>query len=354
MLLPAAAEAEKLRIAFYNTDLSRDGPGLLLRDILRDDDQARAVAAIVARVAPDILVLSAVDWDAGGHAMAALSGLFAAAGHRLDHSFTARPNSGLATPADLDGDGRTGGARDAQGYGRFTGQDGMVVLSRYPIRAGEVRDFSQLLWRDLPGGDPWFPGPEAASIQRLSSRVHWDVPVEIPGFGPLHLWIFHATPPVFDGPEDRNGRRNNDEALLWLDYLDQRLTQQPDDAPFVIVGDTNADPVDGDARRTALLDLLRDPRLQDPRPMSDGARLAGAGDPGQRGDPALDTVDWPETGGGPGNLRVSYILPDARLPVAGAGVFWPAPDSGDVALLGRDGDAASRHRLVWVDLDLQR
>jgi hypothetical protein len=55
----------------------------------------------------------------------------------------------MATGLDLDGDGRLGGAADAQGFGEFTGQGGMAILSRHPI--GPVTDHSAFLWRDLPG-----------------------------------------------------------------------------------------------------------------------------------------------------------------------------------------------------------
>ena len=67
-----------------------------------------------------------------------------------------------------------------------------------------------------------------------------------------------------------------------------------------------------------------------------------------RGDPALDTVDWPDHAGRPGNLRVDYVLPSKRLTVTGSGVLWPLPETS----LGRDVMRASRHRLVWVDIAL--
>ena len=59
-----------------------------------------------------------------------------------------------------------------------------------------------------------------------------------------------------------------------------------------------------------------------------------------------DTADFPEADDpvkpGPGNLRLSYVLPDARMRVTGAGVYWP-----EKAITVA---AASRHRLVWVDV----
>ena len=35
----------------------------------------------------------------------------------------------------------------------------------------------------------------------------------------IHTLVSHPTPPVFDGPEDRNGTRNHDEIRLWSDYV---------------------------------------------------------------------------------------------------------------------------------------
>ncbi|NCO20986.1 MAG: endonuclease/exonuclease/phosphatase family protein [Rhodobacterales bacterium] len=356
MGLAAPARAETLRIATFNVELSRAGPGLLLRDLRKGDEQAALVAGIIARVAPDVLVLQGVDYDYDGLALSALAGLIGAAGHPLPHHFALRPNTGRATGQDMDGNGRLGEPRDAQGFGRFAGQGGMAVLSALPIDTAASRDFSGLLWRDLPGAIPPRDSP-GLSVQRLASVAHWDVALRLPDGTALHLLTWHATPPVFDGPEDRNGRRNHDEAAFWLRYLDGALETAPPDSPFVIVGDANLDPVDGDGRPDALTLLLGDSRLQDPQPKSAGAPLAALRDGGvnahHRGDPALDTVDWPDAReGDPGNLRVDYILPSAHWRVQRAGVFWPEPGDPLAALLGDGGTGASRHRLVWVDLAL--
>ena len=91
-------------------------------------------------------------------------------------------------------------------------------------------------------------------------------------------------------------------------------------------------------------------RVQDPRPASEGGRLApqAGANAAQRGDPALDTAEWGDGPGRPGNMRVDMVLPSPDLVVLDAGVFWPAP--GDpMAKVAR---TASRHRLVWVDLAL--
>lgn len=315
----------------------------MLRDIAAGEAQVQAVVAVLAAMRPDILLLTGIDHDHGQAALDALAGRLQDAGLALPHRFARRPNSGMASGLDLDGDGRRGRPEDAQGYGWFAGEGGMAILSRLPIRDGEARDFSALLWRDLPGaliGDAGLT-PEAAAAQRLSSVAHWAVPVEAPG-GPLTLLAFSATPPVFDGPEDRNGRRNRDEAALWLHYLDGGLGPVPE-GPVVVLGNANLDPADGEGRRDALAALLAHPRLQDPAPRGPGG--AAAPDPGHGGDPALDTADWDDP---PGNLRVDYVLPDRRLAVRGAGVFWPAPDDPMAAVAA----AASAHRPVWVDVEV--
>lgn len=338
--------AEPLRVASFNAELSRDGPGVLLGDIVKGDAQVDAVVAVIAAAAPDILGLQSIDYDLNGAALQALARRLEDAGQSYPYRFAGPPNSGVRTGLDMDGDGRSDSARDTQGFGRFTGQGGMAVLSRYPILQDELRDFSDLLWRDLPGasmpeqdGAP-FPSEKVQAIQRLSSVAHWDVPVKTPG-GVLHLLTFHATPPVFDGPEDRNGLRNRDELRLWQVYLSGGLPQ-PAPGAFVILGDANIDPADGDGRPDGIRALLSDGQVIDPQPRSAGGLVHA--DPGHTGDPALDTVAFD----GPGNLRVDYVLPAATLKVLDAGVIWPAPDAPFAETVRQ----ASRHRLVWVDLAL--
>lgn len=344
---------ERLRVATYTAELDRKGPGLLLRDILTGKDpQIPAVAQIIAKVAPDVILLTRFDYDLGGVALAAFADVVAEHGTSYPFQFALRPNSGVATGLDMDGDGRRGGPRDAQGYGWFAGQNGLAILSKYPINVDGARDFSGFLWRDLPGavlpevlGAP-FPSPEAQAVQRLSTTAHWDVPVVLPGGGQLHLLAFHATPPVFDGAEDRNGLRNRDELRFWTEYLNGTLTWPPPTAPFVVLGNANLDPTTGDGLRDAMAAFLTDPRLHDPKPASKGAASGGF----RRADVAqYDTAAW-DAEGEPGNMRVDYVLPSAALGVSASGVFWPAAGDGDVDLLGEDGRGASRHRLVWVDI----
>ncbi|WP_168219707.1 endonuclease/exonuclease/phosphatase family protein [Pseudotabrizicola formosa] len=297
-----------MRLAFWNSDLNRAGPGLLLRDLLQGTsaDLAGAVATIDALRA-DVLVLSGVDYDAGGMALDALN---AALQQPYPHRAALRPNTGLPSGFDLDGNGRTEEARDAIGFGRYPGEGGMAILSRLPLDAAQSTDHSLFLWHDLPGADlPPLPAG-AADVLRLSTTGHHDTALVLPDGRRLHLLTWHATPPAFEGPERRNTRRNHDETAFWLHLLNSPQAPQP---PFVLLGQANADPDKGAGNPAAIRALLADPRLQDVLPG--------------------DTVDY---GGTLGRLRVSYILPSAGITVLGAGVA-PAP-------------AGARHHPIWVEI----
>jgi len=328
--LPVAAEP--LRLASFHTQLSRDGPGLLLRDIGRGEDaQIAATIAVITAAQADILVLQDMDYDAEGAALDALAAALDQAGAPYPYRFAARPNTGWPSGVDIDGDGQSHRARDAHGYGLFNGQGGMAILSRYPI--GAVRDFSRFLWADLPeSAAPAVLSAQALAVLRLATVAAWDVAVDLPD-GPFHILTLHAGPPVFDGPEDRNGLRNADELRFWALYLDG---WSPDgrafDADrFAVMGTFNVDPDRGEGRRDGLRALLDHPRLQDPVPQ------------GPDGD--TPTTDWAEP---IGNLRVDYILPQAGMMLRGSGVLWPKAETGP--LTASIAAAASDHRLIWVDL----
>ncbi len=340
------ALADTLKIATFNTELHRKGPGILLRDITRGKDrQVIQISHLIARVDADIILLQGVDFDAHLAALSALRDQIAALGPRYPHLFALRPNTGRATGLDMDGNGRLGQPRDAQGYGRFAGQGGMAILSKFPINRPNVRDFSAMLWRDLPGatlptnnGRP-FPSELAQSQQRLSSVGHWDVPILLPDGTNLHVLAFHATPPVFDGPEDRNGLRNHDEIALWLAYLDGALGPPPE-PPFVIIGDANQDPYHSDGRKGAIRALLADPRIIDPKPISAGAAAMGHENA---------SVYWPPPL--PGPMRVDYVLPSTEgWVLRNSQTLWLDPEY-DPEIAKRV-DQASRHRLVWVEMEL--
>lgn len=361
--------SEPIRVAAFNTALSRPGPGELRRDLDRGDDaRARAIAAILQRTRPDVVLLLEIDHDERALATfeddyLAVSQPEGGAPLRYSHRFVPPTNTGVPSGLDLDHDGRTDGPGDALGYGAFPGQYGMVVLSRYPIDQDELRCFGDLRWRDVPDpslpDDPttiapldWYTQQEL-DVLRLSSKNHCVVPIRV-GPDPLYLLASHPVPPVFDGPEDRNGRRNYDEIRLWAQLLDGAPglpVALPPGARFVLAGDLNADPHDGDGRDDPVGRWLLDhPRITtDPIPSSTGAVVATKRDGGinteHEGPPQHDTADFPDVGGGPGNLRIDYVLPSTSLQVIDSGVFWPAPGEPGASLV-----TASDHRLVWVDV----
>ncbi len=362
--------AEPFRVATFNAALTRKGPGLLLRDMIgRQDPQIQAVAQVIQIVRPDILLINELDHDFENRALQEFIKMLAdPIGEQISilypYYYAPPQNTGLASGLDLNGDGQLGGPADAHGFGNFRGQYAMALLSRFPLDDSEAKDFSGLLLQDLPGADlprnpdgTAFPSTAALSAQRLSSKGHWDVPISLPNGRIVHLLAAHPTPPVFDGPEDRNGKRNGDEILFWLKYLDGKIPNNgnpPSERDFVILGDLNADPRDGEGNHNAIRQLLQDSRLQDPLPRSRGAAIAsniqGKANIEHRGDPSLDTADWRDDPA-PGNLRVDYVLPSRSLKILGAGVFWPAPGEPGFDLIGSGGQASSDHRLVWVDLE---
>jgi hypothetical protein len=333
------AFAQNLRIATYNIDFSDKGPGLVLQSLRNGGtDQQNAVVAVIAALKADILLLTGIDYDAGGATLAALNDALLRFGY--PYLVPLRPNSGVMTPFDINGNGRFGEPRDAMAYGRYAGEGGMAVLSRLPIDRASIRDFSAFLWADLPQSQTIDTDPALRAMQRLSSGGHYEIPITLPSGQTFHLLAYYAGPPAFDGPEDRNGRRNHDETAFWLRLMGGDLPFDPPRPPFAIIGQTSLDPVDGGGRPQALLQLLGHPALQDPAPRG----THGRNEPNHQGDAALDTVLYSGLGG----LRVGYVLPSADIKVQGAGVMWPQ----DSSLLAQTLATASRHRPVWVDIAL--
>ncbi len=361
----------RVRIATFNAALNRDKSGLLAQELSDGSSPAaKKIVEIIQRVRPDILLLNEVDYDQAGKAIEGLQRHYLAVGQNgqepieFPHVFSADVNTGVDTGLDLNKDGKKHTADDAFGFGLFPGQYGMVVLSRFPI-TGKPRTFQKFLWRDMPDAfwpiDPRsqsdFYSPEVKQAFRLSSKSHWDVPVQI-GDREIHLIAAHPTPPVFDGKEDKNGRRNHDELRLIADYLrgagyiyddDNRKGGLAADASFVVVGDLNADPVDGDSALGAAKQLIEHPMVNaSVVPTSAGAKRAseesGQVNEKQAGDPAADTGDFNDRS--VGNLRLDYVLPSKDLRVVGSGVFWPTADESAAHLAN-----ASDHHLVWLDFE---
>jgi endonuclease/exonuclease/phosphatase family metal-dependent hydrolase len=367
---PATAAAASIRVATYNSSLYDEKDGGLVARLRAGDANASRIAAVIQHQHPDLLLLNEFDYDAAGAAADLFQHQYLEVSQhgqpaiRYPYRYIGPVNTGVPSGLDLDHDGKIGSGNDAWGFGLHPGQYGMLVLSKYPIDAARARTFQMLKWSAMPGtkspvdpktGKDWY-SPETWSQLRLSSKSHWDLPVQTP-IGELHFLVSHPTPPVFDGPDDHNGIRNHDEIRLWNEYISGAPTPWLCDdqgacgglaagASFVIAGDQNSDPHDGDS--TAINQLLSNPRVQaSPLPRSEGApalaRFVGGGNIGQRGDPAEDTGDF-----GPkvGNLHLDYVLPSKDLRIITNGVFWPGAGSE-----GSDWIDATDHHMVWYDLE---
>jgi len=365
---------DSIRFASFNVKMFRDNPGALVDDLtLTDGDaQAYAIAEIVQHVQPDVLLINELDYDIAGQAAEIFRTEYLGTSQgglpAIDYPyvFTAPGNNGVPTEFDLNRNNKFGEPEDALGYGTFEGQYGMVLYSRYPILLEGVRTFREFLWRDMPGaalptvpgtGEPWYDD-EVLDILPLSSNSHWDVPIRF-GDQVIHVLATHATPPTYDGDEKRNARRNHDQIRFWADYIapgpERYITDDaggectlPTGAHFVVMGDLNADPKDGDSYDDAIWELLNLLVVnKEMTPWSDGgvvwSTVQGGINGLHTGHPRYDTGDFPDWK--PGNLRVDYVLPSTTLEFDAAKVFWPAPNDPLAPLVQH-----SDHRLVWVEV----
>jgi hypothetical protein len=269
---PATAQAADARFATFKASLNRGSAGQLVTDLSNASAdtvrvrQARNVAEVIQRAAPDVLLVNEFDFVAGGQAARLFRDNFLAVSQNgapaadYPYFFVAPSNTGVPSGFDLDDSG------------------------------------------DANPNDP-----------------------------------------------------NNDASAL-----------------FVVAGDQNSDPLDGDSlsdadgNPIAIQPLLNSPRVNSrSTPDSAGAAeaaLQGGANTAHLGDPRFDTADFSDTA--PGNLRADYVLPSRQIKVVDSAVFWPVRSDPLFRLTGVFDNATwggpdgvggfptSDHRLVWADLDL--
>lgn len=372
-------DAVELTVATFNVSMEAQnyasenekgtlGPQVLMAQLASGENpQIKNIAEIIQRTRPDIILLNEFDFIENPK-----DGVQAFINNYLKqpqqgrapidypYYFYGQVNTGLPTQFDLDNDGQAQGyGADAQGFGLYLGQYGMVLLSRYPLLRQQIRTFQRFLWSDMPNAlapvdpttqEPFFSADEWQSL-RLSSKSHWDVPVNVNG-RVIHVLASHPTPPVFDGDEDRNGRRNHDEIRFWQDYITPGKGSYiyddhgvyggaNNDAPFVILGDQNASPDRPGNTPSAIQQLLASPYVNSTyTPASEGGKLSW---------PDKDyglhyTANW--------GARADYVLPCADFTIEEGGVFWPPKDDPLYRLVA-DRTRSSDHRLVWVKIALK-
>ncbi|WP_083981905.1 endonuclease/exonuclease/phosphatase family protein [Arsukibacterium ikkense] len=372
-----AEQVTDIKVATFNVSMEASnylpsgetGDNTVLASILANGNnpQVQNIAAIIQRVRPDVLLLNEFDYieDPKQGVAAFIKNYLNQSQHGskpIDYPyfFYATVNTGQPSPFDLDNDGQaTGVGADAWGYGFYPGQYGMAILSKYPIDHANVRTFQHFKWRDMPDfmptqkadGSPWY-SDDAWQQMPLSSKSHWDVPV-IVGNTSVHFLASHPTPPVFDGPENRNGIRNHDEIRFWIDYLNPGNAGYiyddngnngglAENRRFVLLGDLNASAeAEGDAIHSAIRSLVNHRRIDN---SFTPASLGGAEHTPERKFAQYHTASW--------RMRADYVLAsDFGFNIKEGGVFWPAKNTPDYPLVGSR-DASSDHRLVWVKLEL--
>lgn len=368
------AKRGALRVATYNlmdarTDAIKAG----------DDERLRTIAATIQAIHPDILVINEMDYEQPGTpgyvdgdpigqnakrfaenylSVAQREGLEA-----LDyHAYMFATNTGLLTGFDLDNDGTIADADtalqderayggDCYGFGEYPGKYAfaLFVRSDFEVDEASVRSFQNLRWSAMPDAlaptdpetdKPFYTDEEWAAL-RLSSKNHVDIVVKVDTGETIHFLLSHPTPPVFDGKEDRNGKRNHDEIRLWGDYLNGESYLVDDQgatgglAPgenFLIMGDMNSDLDEGDSVDNPMGTFI----FSNPRVAKDYIPRAPANSPKI---PKLSRDDTAHFG-----ARIDYIVRSVGLRARAAGVVRP---------LWPEAEHSSDHLPVWLDLDFE-
>lgn len=382
----SSAISNPVRIATFNIGLDEAREKGQLLKLLENGKhvQARKSAEIIQKVRPDILLINEIDGNDNEQVLRLYHEQYLGEqqnkNNPIHYPYHYMPdcNTGLDSGIHFTSSQDEGNPTDKFGFGHYDGQYCMAVLSMYPVDTQRIQRFQKLLWKDFPDAklpvDPekktsWYT-QEGLEHFRLSSKTHADVPIKLHD-KTLHLLISHPTPPVFDGAEDRNGRRNFDEILFWKHYINGETNWLTNDAGkpvsglngdqrFVIMGDLNASTVEGDATEFAVQDsqykqraitlLLEDERVAKGFSETQNNLKIPTSFGGNENAPdnlwsKFHTAGW--------KMRADYVVPSAwGIKIIGSGVFWPGTTDKDAALVNdtETGKSSSDHRLVWLDV----
>ena len=366
--------------------------------------QIRNVAAIIQKNRPNVIMMSEFNNDGTGDDLSALNGFqenYLSVAQSLDgaggeanlepitfsYLDSYSTNTGLVSDLDLNNNGTGGDDYDTWGFGLYHGQYAFALMSQYEIDTDNTRTFQTFKWKDLEGqsiptitvcdgsytipdgmscGDNWYTDSEWEQV-RLSSKNHVDAPIIIPtenGNEVIHLLMSHPTPPVYD--TGKNLAQNAAEVNFWNQYINNKDFFYDDNGitgglaeneKFIIMGDQNLDPVDGDGEMAVMQALHDDPSINQGvtngefYPTSEGATEYATDESIDHPSPTRITSTF--------GLNVDYVLPSANIDVIDSGVYWPTSDDEGRLLLnderignGTGKDISSDHRITWIKINL--
>ena len=377
---------QTVRFATFNASFDRTAADVLPAQMAAgDNQQIKNVAETIQRTRPDVVLINEFDHDGIAKDETVVKDFITnylnksqneAGAIDYPYFYIVATNTGLAEH-DLNGDGQVTVPADTYGFGLYHGQYGFIVLSKYELDTTNIRSFQKFLWKDMPGaalpnkyddngdtGESYYSDTTLEHF-RLSSKNHIDLPIKVSEEKTIHLLAMHPTPPVFDGAEDRNGRRNFDEIRLFSDYISNDYSKNSyliddqgnkggigESASFIIAGDLNADPIDGDSYQYAIKQLLNHPRVAQEVAVGNMVPASKGGTEYQTDKAFVGTPDfWTQLF----PLRLDYVLPSSDLNVIDSGVYWQAKGEDYRYLFeneaGEQGKSVtSDHRLVWVDI----
>lgn len=362
--------------------------------------QIQNVAEVIQRTNPDVFILAEFDNNGLADDPTAINDFqtnyLSVAQHKTTrgieypHKKDIPTNTGDLSDHDMNNDGKVALPDDGWGFGNYHGQYAFAIFSKYPFGDG-YRSFKNFKWSSMPGeenpvidicnnpdipipegkacGDRWY-SDAAWSELPVSSKNHVDLSVMIPDQNnqptAVHMLVSHPTPPVFDASARRNYKRNRAEVKFWNDYVRGENYFVDDNGSgamfesgslFVIAGDLNADPDQGDGDRATIAGLMNSNLI------NTAATVGSAQPTSKGGQEYLNSSDCSRNcNRGKGNtitsvsgLRLDHAMPSAGLTVMNSGVYWPATGEPGRHLvyddkLGSSKGVSSDHRMVWIDV----
>ncbi|TMX56543.1 endonuclease/exonuclease/phosphatase family protein [Vibrio rotiferianus] len=364
--------------------------------------QIRNVAAIIQKNRPDVLMMAEFNNDGTGEDKVALEGfqknylsiaqsLEGAGGDanlepiEYPYAESYSTNTGLNSGLDLDNNGTAGQLPgDAWGFGFYHGQYAFALMSKYKIDTENTRTFQEFKWKDMEGaqiptiticdgsqtipdgmecGDDWYTADEW-DVVRLSSKNHVDAPIIIPtekGDEAIHLLMSHPTPPVFD--PGKNKVQNGAEVEFWHHYVQGKEYFYDDagnkgglaeGAKFVMMGDQNLDPLDGDGFSDIMQAFHNDPLVN--QDVMNGELYPTSFGAAEHAVDKNSTHPIPNRITSTFGLGVDYAMPSANLNVVDSGVYWAASyeegrklfNDARIGKYGNGKDVSSDHRMIWI------